>query len=168
MIKQIQTDLEWIENHYFQCIYVHYYILERTEVIWQTSCIIRDFRSYNCFMCISVSLGSNICGFYTELGVTYLIKLKNQLITTGAVDNIDHNPCSITCVNECFFFGTGFWLFRYPAAEIWPTERKLDLDRAEKLCTQLLQIWYLSKSDTCLPILEGLKRSTDNYISENL
>ena len=43
---------------------------------------------------ISSELGNNICRYFQLEGAVCPPKLKGGLFTTGAVDNIDHNPSS--------------------------------------------------------------------------
>ena len=42
-------------------------------------------------------------------------KLRTNLFTTAAVDNIDHNPSSTTATDS--FHGTGISMFQHPTAE---------------------------------------------------
>ena len=42
-------------------------------------------------------------------------KLRTNLFTTAAVDNIDHNPSSTTATDS--FHGTGMSMFQHPTAE---------------------------------------------------
>ena len=126
--------------------------------------------SYNRVLDISTSLGSKTCRFYAKEGVVCPPKLKHGLFTTGAVDNIDHNP-SATSAKESFH-GTSISLFQHPTAEAEGTDRGVANDGSDEVCTQLPESYTLVppvasvKSDPPLPILEGPNRTDGDCIPE--
>ena len=61
---------------------------------------------------ISTELGDKICRYYEQEKVVCPPELKGGLFTTAAVDNIDHNPSSISAHDS--FHGTGISLFQHP------------------------------------------------------
>ena len=52
--------------------------------------------SYDRLLQISKNFANNVCELYEEEGVVCPPKLRKQVFTTAAVDNIDHNPSSTT------------------------------------------------------------------------
>ena len=57
--------------------------------------------SYDRVLSISTDLGDSICRFFQPEGAVCPPELKSGLFTTGAVDNIDHNP-SLTSAQDAF------------------------------------------------------------------
>lgn len=57
--------------------------------------------SYDRVLSILSELGNNICRYFLLEGAVSPPKLKGGLFTTGAVDNIDHNPSS-TSAHDSF------------------------------------------------------------------
>ena len=48
--------------------------------------------SYDRVMDIVTTMGNHISKYYDDIGVVCPPQLRNATFTTGAVDNIDHNP----------------------------------------------------------------------------
>ncbi len=57
--------------------------------------------SYDRVLNISVDLGNSICRVFQPEGVVCPPEVKSGLFTTGAVDNIDHNP-SLASASDSF------------------------------------------------------------------
>ena len=68
--------------------------------------------SYYRVLKISAELGDKICRYYEQEKVVCPPELKGGLFSTAAVDNIDHNPSSISAHDS--FHGTGISLFQHP------------------------------------------------------
>lgn len=60
---------------------------------------------------LSTKLGNEVLAQYEEELVVCPSNLRNDLFTTSALDNIDHNPSSTT--SEGSFHGTGISLFQH-------------------------------------------------------
>ena len=65
--------------------------------------------SYNRVMAISTAMGNNVCEKYQREQAVCPPNLHQGLFTTAAIDNIDHNPSSMTATDS--FHGTGISLF---------------------------------------------------------
>lgn len=65
--------------------------------------------SYDRILRISAQLGSSVCELFHKEQVVCPPKLRGNVFTTAAVDNIDHNPSSTTAKES--FHGTGISLF---------------------------------------------------------
>ena len=72
--------------------------------------------SYNRVLIISTELGNKICHHYRMERAVCPPSLKGGHFTTGAVDNIDHDP-SCTSAHDSFH-GTGISLFQHPDTNI--------------------------------------------------
>ena len=70
---------------------------------------------------ISSNLANTLCQIYEEEGSVCPLTLKNDIFTTAAVDNIDHNPSSTTAKDS--FHGTSLSLFQHPTLENQETDR---------------------------------------------
>lgn len=68
--------------------------------------------SYDRVLDISTGLGNKVCNHYEVEKAVCPPQLKGGLFTTGAVDNIDHNPSSTSTHDS--FHGTGISLFQHP------------------------------------------------------
>lgn len=79
--------------------------------------------SYDRVMAISTAMGNVVCEQYHREQVVCPPNLRQGLFTTAALDNIDHNPSSMTATDS--FHGTGISLFQYP------THHKPGTDRSE-------------------------------------
>ena len=66
--------------------------------------------SYDRVLDISMDMANVAASLYESDGVVCPLILRNGLFTTGAVDNIDHNPSSNTARDS--FHGTGISLFQ--------------------------------------------------------
>ena len=69
--------------------------------------------SYNRILVISTESANAVCETFEKEGVVCPPKLLNNVFTTAAVDNIDHNPSSTTATDS--FHGTGISIMQYPA-----------------------------------------------------
>ena len=112
--------------------------------------------SYDRVLGISTQLGNGVCQQYQTENVVCPLKLRKELFTVAAVDNIDHNPSSTTakdsdegslpeivqygpssrfkCFTACkgsnnyfYFHGTGISLFQQPTVEKPGTDRGLPI-----------------------------------------
>lgn len=77
--------------------------------------------SYDRVMSISTILGNTLCHQFKMEKTVCPSKLKRKLFTTGAIDNLDHNPSSTTAHDS--FHGTGISLFQHPRCEASGEER---------------------------------------------
>ena len=66
--------------------------------------------SYDRVLEISTAMGNSVTDRFQKELVVCPTKMRNQLFTTAAVDNIDHNPSSTTAKGS--FHGTGISLFQ--------------------------------------------------------
>lgn len=82
--------------------------------------------SYDRVLDISTELGNKICHQYEVEQAVCPPQLKGGLFTTAAVDNIDHNPSSISAHDS--FHGTGISLFQHPDSEAPGVERVLAIN----------------------------------------
>ena len=71
--------------------------------------------SYDRLLTISTDMANSVCSSFEEDGVVCPPKLRNQVFTTAAVDNIDHNPSSTTSSDS--FHGTAISLVQHPTVE---------------------------------------------------
>lgn len=67
--------------------------------------------------------GNEVCRRYWQENAVCPSNLRLGLLTTAAVDNIDHNPSSTTSKDS--FHGTGISLFQHPSAVTPGTEEAL-------------------------------------------
>ena len=81
--------------------------------------------SYDRVLGISTQLGNGVCQQYQTENVVCPLKLRKELFTVAAVDNIDHNPSSTTAKDS--FHGTGISLFQQPTVEKPGTDRGLPI-----------------------------------------
>ena len=79
--------------------------------------------SYQQVLDISTELGNKICYHYEAEQAVCPPKLKSHLFTTAAVDNIDHNPSSVSAQDS--FHGTGISLFQHPDETCTGVKRKV-------------------------------------------
>lgn len=77
--------------------------------------------SYDRVLRISSSIAKTIIDRFEKDGVVCPPQLKSGIFTTGQVDNIDHNPSSITAVDS--FHGTAHSLCQHPTEDNQGTER---------------------------------------------
>lgn len=71
--------------------------------------------SYDRIMQLSASLGNSICESFNIENVVCPAKLRKNLFTTAAIDNIDHNPSSTTAQGS--LHGTAISVFQHPENE---------------------------------------------------
>ena len=77
--------------------------------------------SYDRVMDISTDLANSVTAQFEKEGVVCPPKLRKDVFTTAAIDNIDHNPSSTTASDS--FHGTAISLVQHPTATIKGTER---------------------------------------------
>ena len=68
--------------------------------------------SYSRLQTLSTKMASSVSEYYRTMKCVVPPELKQNLFTTGAVDNIDHNPTSTTSKDS--FHGTSILLFQHP------------------------------------------------------
>ena len=71
--------------------------------------------SYDRVLRLSADLANSVCRRFEQEQVVCPPKLRTNLFTTAAVDNIDHNPSSTTATDS--FHGTGISMFQHQTAE---------------------------------------------------
>jgi hypothetical protein len=77
--------------------------------------------SYDRLLELTSDISNGICQRFQEEDVVCPPKLRHGLFTTGAVDNIDHNPSSATAKDS--FHGTGISLMQHPSHTNGGTDR---------------------------------------------
>ena len=81
--------------------------------------------SYDRLLSISTEHTNSVIGRYEREGVLCPSKLREGLFTTAAVDNIDHNPSSISAHDS--FHGTAISLVQHPTTEERGNDRATDV-----------------------------------------
>ena len=79
--------------------------------------------SYDRVLELSTDMGNSVCARFESEGVVCPPKLLKGVFTTAAVDNIDHNPSSVTAQGA--FHGTGISLFQHPTSDAPGEEREV-------------------------------------------
>ena len=79
--------------------------------------------SYKRLLSISTDLANTVCAYCHEHNVVCPPNLKSGLFTTGAVDNIDHNPSSTSAKNS--FHGTAISITQHPSLTVSGEDRKM-------------------------------------------
>lgn len=79
--------------------------------------------SYDRVLEISSQMGTVLVQRFIEEGVVCPTVLRKGLFTTGALDNIDHNPSATTAKSS--FHGTGISLFQHPTSSEDGEQREL-------------------------------------------
>uniref|UniRef100_UPI00358FC656 uncharacterized protein isoform X6 n=1 Tax=Myxine glutinosa TaxID=7769 RepID=UPI00358FC656 len=129
--------------------------------------------AYDRVLSISSELGNNICRYFMLEGAVCPPKLKGGLFTTGAVDNIDHNPSSTSAQDS--FHGTGISLFQHPNSDVPGVQRIVDTDNTATTATTVSHLpesytsvppVLLSKRDPPIPKLAGPNRSECHLIPQ--
>ncbi len=77
--------------------------------------------SYDRLLQLSADIANGVCQRFRMEGVVCPPKLRHGLLTTGIVDNIDHNPSSTTTKDS--FHGTGVSLVQHPSHTDGGTDR---------------------------------------------
>ena len=72
--------------------------------------------SYDCLLTISTVLCNTLCKQFELEKTVCPPKLKLELFTTAAIDNIDHNPSSTTAQGS--FHGTSISIFQHPQVSL--------------------------------------------------
>lgn len=100
--------------------------------------------SYDRVLSISTDVGNAACRRFEEEGVLCPTKLRKELFTTAAIDNIDHNTSSTTAQNS--FHGTGISLFQNVSSVECGIERnEVNIEHRSGLPTKTvcpLPSWY--------------------------
>ena len=73
-------------------------------------------------MTISTSLRNSLCHYFNIDQAVCPPKLKGELFTTAAIDDIDHNPSSTSA--ECSFHGTNISICQHPQNKASGLSRK--------------------------------------------
>ena len=134
--------------------------------------------SYDRVLKISTELGNNICYYYQQKKVVCPPRLKGGIFTTAAVDNIDHNPSSISSHDS--FHGTGISLFQHPTEKNndensgvqLPADAIQDNIRAQKKALMLPEFYTtvppvaLRRDDPPIPQLQGPNKGECQRIPE--
>lgn len=129
--------------------------------------------AYDRVLSISSELGNNICRYFLLEGAVCPPKLKGGLFTTGAVDNIDHNPSSTSAHDS--FHGTGISLFQHPNSDVPGVQRIVDTDNTATTATTVAHLpesytsvppVLLRKRDPPIPKLAGTNRSECHLIPQ--
>ena len=129
--------------------------------------------AYDRVLSISSALGDNICRYFQLEGAVCPPKLKGGLFTTGAVDNIDHNPSSTSAQDS--FHGTGISLFQHPNSDVPGVQRIVDTDSIASTATTVVHLpesytsvppVILRKRDPPVPKLAGPNRSESHLIPQ--
>ena len=68
--------------------------------------------SYDRILQLENQLATSVCELTKEIGLVCPVHLRHGLFTTGALDNLDHNPSCTTAKDS--FHGTGISLFQFP------------------------------------------------------
>ena len=79
--------------------------------------------SYDRVLELSTDMGNSVCEHFESEGVVCPPKLLKGVFTTAAMDNIDHNPSSVTAQGA--FHGTGISLFQHPSSNDPGEEREV-------------------------------------------
>ena len=119
--------------------------------------------SYDRVMSISTDAANSVCSRFEQDGVVCPPKLREDLFTTGALDNIDHNPSATTAKDS--FHGTAISLVEHPTSDNCGKERSvnvIDENIAKLRRVQDLPDYYtsvqpvvLKNSDPVVPKLIG-------------
>lgn len=80
-------------------------------------------------MQISANLGNSVCAQFKAVGVVCSLKFKTSLFATGSMDNIDHNPSSLTAKTS--LHGTGISLTEHPTNDFKSIDRNRVLINAD-------------------------------------
>lgn len=75
----------------------------------------RLFISYDRVMSISTDAANSVCSHFEKDSVMCPPKLRKDLFTTGALDNIDHNPRATTAKDS--FHGTAISLVQHSRSD---------------------------------------------------
>ena len=78
-------------------------------------------------------MGEALLERYLEEGLVCLSVLRKGLLTTAAIDNIDHNPSSTTAKSS--FHGTSISIFQHPINNNFGEQREM-LHIAERQSTK--------------------------------
>ncbi|KAJ7384068.1 hypothetical protein OS493_024082 [Desmophyllum pertusum] len=81
--------------------------------------------SYERVMSISTDAANSVCSRFEQDGVVCPPKLRGNLFTTGALDNIDHNPSATTAKDS--FHGTAISLMQHPTNDNCGNERGVNV-----------------------------------------
>ena len=82
--------------------------------------------SYERVQDVQLNITTQLCKKDNEDGFVCPPSLKEDVFTTAAVDNIDHDPTSSTATKS--FHGTSISIFQYPEENPEPNEVSFDID----------------------------------------
>jgi hypothetical protein len=134
--------------------------------------------SYDRVMSISTNLGNALCHHFEMEKVVCPPKLRKQVFTTAAIDNIDHNPSSTTAWDS--LHGTAISLFQHPRYDAPGFERQAatyfhEADSTSSNRILELPLSYtnvppvtLTMKDPLLPKIEGRNQSGRELIPQAL
>lgn len=109
--------------------------------------------SYDRLLGISSDVAQTVCSKYESEGVVCPPKLVKNIFTTGAVDNIDHNPSSSTSSSS--FHGTAISMVQHPKIEddvSLDTILVIDTQNQGKRCIPQLPASYATVHPSALHI----------------
>ncbi|KAH3818736.1 hypothetical protein DPMN_120461 [Dreissena polymorpha] len=107
-------------------------------------------------------MGNSICDRFQNDDFVCPAKFRGNIFTTGAVDNIDHNPSSTTAKGS--LHGTAISLFQHPEVDNLGTDREgifinenLKRDNIKPLPERysIVPPVILPKEPAAVPLLEG-------------
>ncbi|VDI74380.1 Hypothetical predicted protein, partial [Mytilus galloprovincialis] len=104
--------------------------------------------SYDRVLEISTSMANDACRRYVQEGIVCPTNLLQNVFTSSAVDNIDHNPSSISSKDS--FHGTGISLFQHISEDAQGVVQALDQSETMLKC-QSKRVSLLPESYSNLP-----------------
>ena len=93
----------------------------RSKILIETASKLGLSISYDRVLKISADVSNSVCRRFEEEGVVCPPRLRKNLFTTGALDNIDHNPSSTTAKDS--FHGTAISIVQHTNATSLGDER---------------------------------------------
>ncbi|CAG2223289.1 unnamed protein product [Mytilus edulis] len=128
--------------------------------------------SYDRVMNISTAMGNSICEMFKDDDVVCPAKLRCDVFTTAAVDNIDHNPSSTSAKGS--LHGTAISLFQHPSQDNYGTVRAMTsiIENVKRDTIKPLPERYsvvppvvLPKEPTAIPSVDSLLFSECGFFS---
>lgn len=106
--------------------------------------------SYSRVLDISSEMAQKACKQFEQENVVCPLKLKSNLFTTGAIDNIDYNPSSSTSRDS--FHGTSLSLFQHPLRNTEAVERQPpeQMDGVASKSVPQLPVFYREVPPVCM------------------
>ena len=90
--------------------------------------------NYDRVLELSRIISNQVCSDYQEKGFVSPKNLKDNIFTTAAIDNLDHNLTSVTAQKS--FHGTTVSIFQHPSIPILPVLFRLETKNADR-CSML-------------------------------